>query len=73
MKPAIVWRNPQPKWHKQRWQTLERRVDRNIYMVQELMTKNEQGHWTTTFALEVLRGGRAAVQFVWNMPISVSQ
>ena len=58
MKPAIVWRNPEPKWHKSRWQTLERRLDRTLYIVQELIRNGESGHWVTSFAFEVLRGGR---------------
>ncbi|PYX94390.1 MAG: hypothetical protein DMG71_12650 [Acidobacteria bacterium] len=74
MKPEIVWRNPDPRWHKQRWQTLERRLDRNVYMVQELITKDAQGKWASAFALEVLHGGRAPLlNYVGGIPISVSQ
>ena len=74
MKPKIVWRNPDPRWHKQRWQTLEHRLDRSLYMVQEFMTKGEPGQRASAFALEVLHGGRAyGVTYAWGMAIRVSQ
>jgi hypothetical protein len=58
MKLAIVWRNPDPKWHKSRWQTLERRLDRTLYIVQELVRNGDTGHWVTSFAFELVHGGR---------------
>ena len=75
MKPAIIWRNPNPKWHKQRWQTLERGVARSVYVVQELLVKGDKGHWSTACALEVVRGGRKPVLLagLWGLPVSVSK
>lgn len=61
MKPAIIWRNPDPKWRKQRWQALERRLDRTLYIIQELVRTDDTGHWVTAFAFEVVRGGRTQV------------
>jgi hypothetical protein len=58
MKPAIVWRNPDPRWRKQRWQALERRLDRTLYIIQELVRSGDSGQWVTTFAFEVVLGGR---------------
>ena len=58
MKPAIVWRNPDPRWRKQRWQALERRLDRTLYIIEELVRRDDSGQWVTAFAFEVVGGGR---------------
>jgi hypothetical protein len=59
LKLTIVWRNPGPARHTQRWQKLERRLGRSLYVVQELVSAGDRGYWATTSALEVLSGGRA--------------
>ena len=74
MQLAIMWRNPDPKWHKQRWQTLERGLDRSLYVVQELVIKGEKGQWFTSHAFEVRRGGRKpALSPMWNLPMRMSK
>ena len=74
MRPIIVWRNPEPKWHKQRWQALERRLDRTLYLIQELVRSGDSGHWVTAFAFEVVRGGqRANMSPVMRLPMEVSK
>ena len=74
MKPAIVWRNPDPRWHKQRWQALERRFDRTLYIIQELVRNGDSGQWVTAFAFEVVRGGRRpAVNVLLPLSIGVSK
>ena len=74
MKLAIIWRNPDPKWHKQRWQTLERGVERSLYAVQELIVKGDKGYWSPSCALEVRRGGRKPLlNPLWSLPIIASK
>jgi hypothetical protein len=58
-KLMIVWRNPDPARHTQRWQKLERRSGCSLYVIQELVAAGNRGYWATTSALEVLSGGRA--------------
>ena len=70
MNLAIIWRNPDPKWHKRRWQTVERGVDRSLYVVQELMVKGDKGHWLPSCAFEVRRGGRKPLLGpLWDLPV----
>jgi hypothetical protein len=71
MKPAIIWRNPDPKWHKQRWQALERRLDRTLYIVQELVRTGDSGHWVSAYAFEVIRGGRPLLSDLLPLPLSM--
>ena len=58
MKPAIAWRNPKPRSRKHRWQLLDRRVGRALYVVQELVRSGDESKWFTTCAFEVVQGGR---------------
>lgn len=58
MRPAIVWRNPDPQWHKKRWLALERTLNSTLYVIQELVRTGDTGQWVTVFAFEVARGGR---------------
>ena len=74
MKPAIVWRNPDPAWRKQRWQALERRLDRTLYIIQELVRSGDSGQWVTAFAFEVVRGGRRPmINELLPLPMSMTK
>jgi hypothetical protein len=53
----IVWRNPSPVRHLQRWQALRREVDRVLYVVQEFVCDGNRSRWDTSGSLEVIRGG----------------
>jgi hypothetical protein len=58
----IIWRNPQPVRHIQRWESIERAPDRSVYLVQEFVLdgKEGKGYWATECELQVIRGGTAA-------------
>ncbi|HEV2115686.1 MAG TPA: hypothetical protein VGR48_06665 [Terriglobales bacterium] len=58
----IIWRNPQPVRHIQRWESVERAQDRSVYVVQQFVLDGEggNGYWTTECELQVIRGGTAA-------------
>jgi hypothetical protein len=56
----IVWRNPQPRRHRQRWEQLKGRTGSTVYLIQEFVSLAEGGFWSTTSSLEVVSGGRAA-------------
>ena len=62
MELQIVWRNPQPVRHIQRWESVEKAPDQHVYVVQEyvLDTENGAGYWATECELQVIRGGSAA-------------
>jgi len=57
-KLIIIWRNPATTRHTRRWQRLERRLGRTVYVIQELVSTGGRNYWATTSALEVLSGGQ---------------
>lgn len=62
MELKIIWRNPQPVRHIQRWESVEKAPEKSVYVVQEyvLETDNGEGYWATECELQVITGGRAA-------------
>ena len=56
----IVWRNPKPRLHRQRWEQLTQESTTARYLVQEYVSTSAGSFWTTTLSLEVVPGGRAA-------------
>jgi hypothetical protein len=62
MELKIVWRNPQPVRHIQRWESVTKAPDRSVYVVQEYILEGDHGdgYWATECELQVLRGGTAA-------------
>jgi len=56
----IVWRNPEPPLHQQRWEQLKRESERTVYVIQEFVSSAVGGSWSTTSTLEVVPGGRVA-------------
>ena len=62
MELKIVWRNPQPVRHIQRWEPVEKAPEQSTYVVQEFVLDGEGGHgyWATECQLQVIRGGTAA-------------
>jgi hypothetical protein len=62
MELKIVWRNPQPVRHIQRWESVERAAEHSVYVVQEFVLDGEEGdgYWATECELQVIPGGRAA-------------
>jgi hypothetical protein len=56
----IVWRNPRPPRHKQRWEQIQRNSGTAHYVVQELISTSLGSFWATTSSLEVIPGGCAA-------------
>jgi hypothetical protein len=62
MELKIVWRNPQPVRHIQRWEPVEKAPEQSTYVVQEFVLDGEggNGYWATECQLQVIRGGTAA-------------
>lgn len=62
MKLEIVWRNPQPIRHIQRWESVAKAPDKSVYVVQEYVIDGEggDGYWATECELQILHGGHAA-------------
>lgn len=62
MELKIIWRNPQPVSHIQRWESVEKGSDISTYVVKEYVLEGNEGngYWATGCELQVLRGGRAA-------------
>jgi hypothetical protein len=58
--PQIVWRNPEPVWCWQRWESWKRSSDRSVHVVQQFISAGEFGSWTTTSNLEVVTCGDGA-------------
>lgn len=62
MKLHIVWRNPLPVRHIQRWESVEKAADKSVYLVQEYVLDGAggDGYWATECELQVISGGHAA-------------
>ncbi|HEU5335828.1 MAG TPA: hypothetical protein VFU27_07690 [Terriglobales bacterium] len=62
MELQIVWRNPQPVRHIQRWESVEKDPEKSVYVVQEFVIDSQDGngYWATECELQVFSGGRAA-------------
>ncbi|HLK33871.1 MAG TPA: hypothetical protein VKT29_12325 [Terriglobales bacterium] len=62
MELKIVWRNPRPIRHVQRWESVEKDAEKSVYVVQEYVVEGSgaDGYWATECELQVLHGGRAA-------------
>ena len=56
----IVWRNPDPPHHLQRWEQLTAESQSSVYVIREFVFSTEGGFWSTSSSLEVLAGGRVA-------------
>jgi len=44
----IVWRNPKPVRHRQRWEPLRQGLESSIYLIQQFISAGEIGFWSTT-------------------------
>lgn len=56
----IVWRNPKPVCHYQRWEQLKDEPRLSLYLIRVFVPLDNGGYWSPTSHLEVVRGGRAA-------------
>ena len=62
MQLKIVWRNPLPVRHIQRWESVAKAPDKTIYVVQEYVLDGVDGagYCATECELQFIRGGTAA-------------
>ena len=62
MELKIVWRNPQPVRHIQRWESVGKAAEKSVYVVQEYVFDGDDGsgYWATECELQIIPGGRAA-------------
>jgi len=56
----IVWRNPNPRRLRQRWEQINQESGTASYVVKEFVLDSIGSFWATTASLEVVRGGRVA-------------
>ena len=56
----IVWRNPKPRVHEQRWEQVKEDSGTTHYWVRELVFTFSGPLWMITSSLEFVSGGRAA-------------
>jgi len=56
----IVWRNPKPQVHEQRWEQVKQDSGTTHYWVRELVFTFSGPLWMITSSLEFVSGGRAA-------------
>lgn len=54
----IVWRNPDPPHHQQRWEQLTAESQASLYEIQEFVSLTDGGFWSASSRLKVLAGGR---------------
>jgi hypothetical protein len=54
MTPQIVWRNPEPIRRRQRWELLRQGPDSRMYLVQQFVSMDEIGFWSTTWSLKLV-------------------
>jgi hypothetical protein len=56
--PKIIWRNPTLACRKRRWHEPSFDIGRRLYVVEELVPRDDQRRWAQSLALEVVCGGR---------------
>jgi hypothetical protein len=59
--PQIVWRNPEPARHRQRWDLVRRLPSSTVYLIQELVSVGDYSFWCAKSSLELVRARRRSV------------